>query len=136
MAGDDFRKKIQFFTQMGVCRGSRNLIIRGQRNTFCNFEAASRTQAAWPFGYVTAVEHNGKCKIRGRRSTFQGSRSLMAGDDIRTLNHKKNKPLAPAELAAVATACPTVAAARARERLAVHVAPEPSWRTGARIELS
>ena len=34
------------------------------------------------FGYVTAVEHNGKCKIRGRRSTFQGSQSLMAGDDI------------------------------------------------------
>ena len=34
------------------------------------------------FGYVTAVEHNGKCKIRGRRSTFEGSKSLMVGGDI------------------------------------------------------
>ena len=35
------------------------------------------------FGYVSAVEHNGKCKIRGKRSTFEGSKSLTAGDDFR-----------------------------------------------------
>ena len=34
MAGDDFRKNSNFFAQIGVCCGCRNLIIRGQRNTF------------------------------------------------------------------------------------------------------
>ena len=53
MAGDDFRKKkTKFFAQIGVCRGSRNLIIRGQRSTL---ETSRQAAVLGPQGLFLAT---------------------------------------------------------------------------------
>ena len=82
MAGDDFRKNSNFFAQIGVCCGCRNLIIRGSAILLRLRGSQQGSSCAAVFGCVNAVEHNGKCKIRGRSSTFEGSKSLTAEDDI------------------------------------------------------
>ena len=78
MAGDDFRKKIQIVR----CRGSRNLIIRGQRNTFetSRQPAGLRPRCLFWLCYRRRAQ-------RQVQNTWQAqyfcSKSLMAGDDIR-----------------------------------------------------
>ena len=84
MAGDDFPVKLKIYAQIGVFCDSRNLIIRGQRKTFETSKQPAGLKTRGLFlGYVSAVKHNGKCQIRGRRSTFEGWKSLTAGDDFR-----------------------------------------------------
>ena len=84
MAGDDFRVKFKTLLANWCLLRQPKPQNTWPAQDFGDFSATSRAQDARPvFGYVTAVEHDGKCKIRGRRSTFEGFQSLMAGDDFR-----------------------------------------------------